>query len=62
MEYLKFKAWLVANKIKQNEIAELLGISLENTNAKLNGRQDFTLAQVKKICEHYGISADEFFV
>lgn len=62
MEYLKFKAWLVVNKIKQNEIAELLGISLENTNAKLNGRQDFTLAQVKKICEHYGISADEFFV
>ena len=59
---LKFKAWLVENNIKQAEIASVLGISRELTNAKINGREEFTLAQVKTLCEHYKISADIFFV
>lgn len=59
---LKFKAWLVENNIKQAEIASVLGISRELTNAKINGREDFTLAQVKTLCEHYKLSADIFFV
>lgn len=58
----KFKAWLVENNIKQSEIAKLLGLSLRIVNAKLNGREPFTLAQVKTICLHYHISADEFFI
>lgn len=59
---LKFKAWLVENNIKQAEIASVLGISRELTNAKINGREEFTLAQVKTLCEHYKLSADIFFV
>lgn len=59
---LKFKAWLVENKIRQAEVASILGISRELTNAKINGRVEFTLAQVKTLCEHYGLSADIFFV
>lgn len=62
MAHLKFKAWLVENGIKQNELAELLGITKEGVNAKVNGKQNFTLAQVKKICETYKISADLFFI
>lgn len=62
MEILKFKGWLVEHQIKQSDLAELLGIAPENVNAKLNGRQEFTLSQVKKICDTYGISADDFFV
>lgn len=62
MEILKFKGWLVEHQIKQSDLADLLGIAAENVNAKLNGRQEFTLSQVKKICETYGISADDFFV
>ena len=62
MEELKFKAWMVQNKIPQQEIADLLEISLQMTNAKINGREDFTLSQVKKICKRYQISSDEFFV
>lgn len=61
MAHLKFKAWLVENGIKQKDVADLLGISVENLNAKVNGKQNFTLAQVKTICEKYGISADLFF-
>lgn len=59
---MKFKAWLVENKIKQTEVAELLGITRELLNAKINGHKDFTLAQVKRLCEYYKISADDFFV
>ena len=62
MEILKFKGWLVEHQIKQSDLAELLGIAPENVNGKLNGRQEFTLSQVKKICDTYGISADDFFV
>ena len=62
MEILKFKGWLVEHQIKQADLAELLGITVESVNAKVNGRQEFTLSQVKKMCETYGISADDFFL
>ena len=62
MDELKFKAWIVQNKIPQQEIANLLGISLQMANAKINGREDFTLSQVKRICKEYHISADEYFI
>lgn len=59
---MKFKAWLVENKIKQAEVAKVLGITRELVNAKLNGHGNFTLAQVKRLCDYYKISADDFFV
>ena len=59
---LKFKAWLVENQISQSEVAEVLGISRALANAKINGREDFTLSQVKTLCKHYKISADIYFV
>ena len=51
----------IGEKIKQIEIAELLGLNLSSVNEKLNGKQPFTLNQVKILCDHYGISADEYF-
>ena len=59
---LKFKAYCTEHKIKQKEIAELLGITVQSVNRKINGHEPFTLEQVKIICTHYGISADEYFV
>ena len=59
---MKFKAWLVEHNIKQTEVAEVLGIKRETVNAKLNGREEFTLSQVKRLCDYYGISADNFFL
>lgn len=57
---LKFKAWLVEHDIKQSEIADLLGIDISNANQKINGKQEFTFAQVKTICAAYGLPADIF--
>lgn len=59
-EKLNFKAWLAMNRISQTEVAKVLGVTLQAVNSKVNGRSDFTLKQIKKICETYDISADIF--
>ena len=59
-ERISFKAWLVQNNITQLEIARLLKISLTSVNSKINGRGDFTLRQIRTICQKYNISADIF--
>ena len=57
---LKFKGWLAENGIKQKEIAELLGIDISNANEKINGKQEFTVPQIRLICQTYNVSADIF--
>lgn len=59
---LKFKAYCVIHRIKQKEIADLLNITVPSVNHKLNEKEPFTLAQVKILCEHFHISADEYFI
>ena len=59
---LKFKGYCVERKIKQSEIAELLKITVQSVNRKLNNKEPFTLEQVITLCKQYGISADEYFV
>jgi antitoxin component HigA of HigAB toxin-antitoxin module len=56
----KFKGWCAAHDVKVKDIAELLGIHANNASEKINGKQNFTLPQIKVICEKYGISADIF--
>lgn len=62
MDCKRFKGYMAEHDIKQSEIADILGIKRENVNAKVNGKQDFTMAQVRRLCQYYGISADDFFV
>ena len=57
---LKFKAWMTENRITQREIAETLDLSLQSVNKKVNGRECFTLPQVKILCDKYHLSADIF--
>lgn len=59
---LKFKGYCAEHNIRQKDIADLLGINVQSVNRKMNGKEPFTLEQVKIICTHYGISADEYFV
>ena len=62
MPIYKFRGYCIENKIRQKEIAELLNISAQSVSRKMNGKEPFTLDQVKTICVYYGISADEYFV
>ena len=59
---LKFKGYCVENGIKQSEVAKILRINRYTVNRKLNGHEPFTLEQVRTLCQHYGISADIYFV
>ena len=60
MNALKFKAWMAENRISQKEIMELLDLSQTSINKKVNGKEDFSLPQIRAICEKYEISADIF--
>lgn len=59
---LKFKGYCAEHNIKQSEIAKLIKKSRSIVNAKMNGKEPWTLEQIKIICKHYGISADEYFI
>lgn len=59
---LKFKGYCAENGIKQTEIAEILELTVQSVNKKMNGKEPFTFEQVKTLCKHYNISADEYFV
>lgn len=61
--YTKFMAWMKEHDVQANEIADLLGIGKSSVSKRLNGTgADFSAAEIRTICLHYGISADEFFV
>lgn len=59
---MNFKAWLARNNITQREVASVLDISENALRVKLNGNGNFTLPQIRKLHEKYGVSADIFLV
>ena len=62
MDKLRFKGYMAQHKISQKDVAKLLGVTPQSAYNKVNGREPFTLSQVKTICETYNISADEYFI
>lgn len=61
--YTKFKAYLDEKKIRQYEVAELIGKSKTALNQKLNGTGgDFSLTEIRIICNKFKISCDDFFI
>lgn len=60
-EYLKLKGWMTENKVKQKDLAELLGKNVPTVNRKLNGKSKFDVDEIRLICETYGLSADVYF-
>lgn len=67
MSYLKFRTFLLENQIKSKDVAQLLGIDEAAFSKKINRkvyngiRADFSLNEVRKICNAYSLSADEYF-
>lgn len=61
--YAKLKGYLVEHGIKQQEVADLLGLDRSTLNVKLNrNNADFTLLEVRVLCRTYGLDANEFFL
>lgn len=60
MPDLTFKGWMVTNRISQQELADFLGLTYKSINKKVNGHEDFTMDQARRIVEKYHCSADVF--
>jgi len=61
--YTKFKALLDERGVNQREVAELLGKSKSALNQNLNGTGgDFSVSEIRKLCSHFEISSDEYFL
>lgn len=61
--YNKFKAYLIENEIKQEEVADFLGVTRTTFNTKLNRNgQDFSLGEVRRLCNKYKLDANDFFL
>jgi putative transcriptional regulator len=58
--YPKLKGYLKEKGINQAVAASVIGIKLNAFNNKLNGRSDFTMSEVRKLCEYLGIKSDIF--
>lgn len=54
-----FKAFLKKNNVKQNDVADLLGISRASVSAKAQGKQDFKVREIKKLAKAYDMEPNE---
>ena len=59
--YPKVKGYLVEHGIKQKDVAKLLGMTVTTVNNKLNGIGDFSMEQVRIMCNTLGIESELFF-
>ncbi|AFY40634.1 helix-turn-helix domain protein [[Leptolyngbya] sp. PCC 7376] len=58
-EMTTFKAYLKSRNIKQNDIAELLGVTHQRVSTIVTGKTPPSLQQVITIAQYLGISTDE---
>ncbi len=59
-QILSFKGWMAENNVKQKELAKLLNLSTYSVYLKVNEKRDFTLSEIRKICDTYGVDANIF--
>lgn len=58
--YDKFKGFLTERGLTYRDVGDLLGITPTSVGAKINGRSDFLLSEVKKIKMEYKPERDIF--
>lgn len=58
---LKLKVLLLQQGIKQKDLAEYLGVSMQAVNMKINNNRLFKLSEILKICDLLKISEKECF-
>lgn len=58
-DYSKLLGKMKENKLRQEDLAEIIGINAATFSQKLNGKANFKQAEIKKICDILNIAADE---
>lgn len=56
---LKLKAAIAESGLNQEQIAEMLGVSLCTFNYKLNGTSEFKASEIKKLMELLHLNSDK---
>ncbi|MBE7092747.1 MAG: helix-turn-helix transcriptional regulator [Clostridiales bacterium] len=46
----EIKKRLVQNGLTQSKCARIMGISLTSFNSKINGKNDWTVSEIEKLC------------
>lgn len=59
--YLNLRIARLKAKVNQEQIAKLLGISVNTYGAKERGIYDFTLHEAKKLADYFGMSIESLF-
>lgn len=59
--YAKFKGWLRSNNLTYKDISRLLGLSVATVSAKINGKSDFLLSEIRAIKKEYKLDDEIFF-
>lgn len=64
MKDLKYAELFIAMKKNgdtQKSIANLLGVSQQSISRKLNGKNEWTISEIDKLCEYYNKDYYELF-
>ena len=56
---LELKAAIVRNGYTQEEIAEMLGITVATLNYKINNKSEFKGSEIKKLAETLSLSREQ---
>ena len=60
--YSKLKGILVEKNITQQELAQILKISVSALNFKINGKSDFSVTEAKRVSNILGKTIEEIFI
>lgn len=56
----EIKACMARNDHKQKDIANILGLSLNSVNSKINGQRDFTVSELAVLAKMYDVDIKLF--
>ena len=60
--YSKLKGILVEKNITQQELAQILEISVSALNFKINGKSDFSVTEAKRVSNLLGKTIEEIII
>ena len=60
--YSKLKGLLVEKNVTQQELAQILKISVSTLNFKINGKSDFSVREAKMVSKFLGKTIEEIFI
>lgn len=61
MEFVKINELLEREACRKEPVAAALGISIPTLNAKISGRSEFTLKEIKLFQKCFRLTQDEIF-